>query len=79
MGNRPEGSGFYRILLAVETDATHFYGAHASRPGLLGATDSEQMLSARKKAIVIHFITGIIFAISSIMVKIPFPLPVLSW
>lgn len=41
--------------------------------------DAEQMFNARKKAVVIHFITGLILAISSLMIKIPFPLPVLSW
>jgi hypothetical protein len=45
MEKRPEGSGFYRFLLAIETDATRFYGANASRPALLGATESEQMLA----------------------------------
>jgi hypothetical protein len=45
MDRRPEESGFYRILLAIETDATRFYGANASRPGLLNASDSEQMLA----------------------------------
>jgi hypothetical protein len=45
MENRPEDSGFYRILLAIETDATRFYGASASRPALLGASESEQMLA----------------------------------
>ena len=43
---RPPGdTGFYRILLAIETDATQFYGSNASRPAVLGATDSEQMLA----------------------------------
>jgi len=40
-----EGSGFYRILLAIETDASRFYGAGASRPALLGASESEQLLA----------------------------------
>ncbi len=44
--NKPlEGTGFYRVLVAIETDATRFYGTHASRPKLLGASDSEQMLA----------------------------------
>jgi hypothetical protein len=38
-------SGTFRILVAVETDATRYYGADASRPALLGATDAEQMLA----------------------------------
>jgi hypothetical protein len=45
MEKRQEGSGFYRFLLAIETDATRFYGANASRPALLGVTESEQMLA----------------------------------
>lgn len=45
MVQSPESTGIYRILAAVETDATRFYGANASRPALLGASDSEQMLS----------------------------------
>ena len=45
MGQRPEDSGFYRILLAIETDATCFYGASASRPALLDTSESEQMLA----------------------------------
>ena len=38
-------TGFYRILVALEADATRFYGMNASRPGLLGQTDAEQMLA----------------------------------
>lgn len=45
MGHAPGDTGFYRILLAIETDATRFYGPNASRPSVLGATDSEQMLA----------------------------------
>jgi hypothetical protein len=45
MEKRPEDSGFYRILLAIETDATRFYGTSASRPALLGASESDQMLA----------------------------------
>jgi hypothetical protein len=45
MEKPPEDSGFYRVLVAIETDATHFYGANAARPGLLGTSDSEQMLA----------------------------------
>ena len=40
-----EGTDRYRILVAVETDATRYYGANASRPGLLGGSDSEQLLA----------------------------------
>jgi hypothetical protein len=36
---------FHRILVAVETDATRYYGANASRPALLGPTDAEQLLA----------------------------------
>jgi len=45
MGRQPEDSGFYRVMVAIETDATRFYGANASRPNVLGASDSEQMLA----------------------------------
>jgi hypothetical protein len=45
MSKQPANTGFYRILVAIETDATRFYGANASRPGLLGAAESEQMLA----------------------------------
>lgn len=45
MDTLPEDTGFYRVLIAIETDATRFYGANASRPSLLGTTDSEQLLS----------------------------------
>ena len=40
-----EETAFYRILVAVETDATRYYGPEASRPRVLGAADAEQMLS----------------------------------
>jgi len=45
METQGEDTGFYRVLIAIETDATRFYGANASRPGLLGTSDSEQLLS----------------------------------
>ncbi len=45
MEGRTGDTRFYRILVAIETDATRFYGANATRPALLGATDSEQMLA----------------------------------
>jgi hypothetical protein len=38
-------TGFYRILVAIETDATRFYGPDAVRPAVLGKADAEQMLS----------------------------------
>ena len=37
--------GFYRGLVALETDATRYYGADAKRPAILGANDAEQLLS----------------------------------
>ena len=37
--------GLYRVLVAVETDATRYYGPDASRPALLEATQAEQMLA----------------------------------
>ena len=40
-----EETAFYRILVAVETDATRYYGPEASRPRVLGTADAEQMLS----------------------------------
>lgn len=39
----------------------------------------EQMLKIRKNAAVLHFLTCIIFAISSVMIWISIPLPILSW
>jgi hypothetical protein len=38
-------TGFYRTLVAIETDATRYYGPEASRPALLGPRDAEQMLA----------------------------------
>lgn len=35
----------YRILVAIETDATRYYGADAIRPALLGNSDTEQLLA----------------------------------
>ena len=32
MGDQGEDTRFYRVLVAIETDATRYYGAHASRP-----------------------------------------------
>lgn len=45
METHSDGSIFYRVLLAIETDATRFYGDNARRPALLEATDSEQLLA----------------------------------
>ena len=36
---------FYRMLVAVETDATRYYGPDAIRPAVLGERDAEQLLS----------------------------------
>ncbi len=36
---------FYRVLVAVETDPTQYYGTGARRPALLSAADAEQMLA----------------------------------
>lgn len=38
-------TGFYRILAAIETDATRYYGPDAVRPGVLERAAAEQMLS----------------------------------
>jgi hypothetical protein len=45
MQQSPESTSFYRVLVAIETDATRFYGANAIRPGVLGPSDSEQLLA----------------------------------
>jgi len=45
MAQGSEQTRFYRALVAIETDATRYYGANASRPALLNAGDSEQMLA----------------------------------
>jgi hypothetical protein len=45
MGDQGEDTRFYRVLVAIETDATRYYGAHASRPRTLDRSDAEQMLS----------------------------------
>ena len=39
------GTTFYRILVAVETDATRYYGPEAIRPSVLGEREAEQLLS----------------------------------
>ena len=38
-------TGHYRILVAIETDATRYHGAQAVRPALLGDLDAEQLLA----------------------------------
>jgi hypothetical protein len=40
-----EQTGTYRILVAMETDATRYHGNHAARPAILNQTDAEQMLA----------------------------------
>jgi len=45
MNSTTQGTGFYRVLVALETDAAQFYGVNAVRPGLLGRSDSEQLLA----------------------------------
>ena len=40
-----QDTGHYNLLVAIETDATRYYGANAKRPVLLGARDAEQMLA----------------------------------
>jgi hypothetical protein len=38
-------TGHYRILVAIETDATRYHGEQAVRPALLGGQDAEQLLA----------------------------------
>lgn len=45
MSGQAEETEFYRALVAIETDATQYYGAHASRPQTLDRSDAKQMLS----------------------------------
>jgi hypothetical protein len=45
MSQNPDDTSFYSILVAIETDATRYYGPKAKRPGLLGLTDSETLLA----------------------------------
>jgi len=45
MADNSLDSRFCRILVALETDATRYYGSEASRPAVLGASDAEQMLA----------------------------------
>jgi hypothetical protein len=45
MTQQPQDTRFYRILVAIETDATRYYGTNATRPAVLGVSDSEQLLA----------------------------------
>ena len=45
MNESSNETGFYRIMVAVETDATRYYGADAMRPAVLDSRDAEQLLS----------------------------------
>lgn len=45
MTETPEETAFYRILVAIETDATRYYGPEARRPRVLDAADAEQLLA----------------------------------
>ncbi len=38
-----ELTAFYRILVAIETDATRYHGPDAVRPGTLGSSDADQL------------------------------------
>lgn len=40
-----EPTGYYRFLVAIETDATRYYGSDARRPARLDKAGAEQMLS----------------------------------
>ena len=45
MSDSAQKTAFYRLLVAIETDATRYYGADARRPAVLSAADAEQMLA----------------------------------
>ena len=45
MAESAEETRFYRILVAVETDATRYYGANAVRPACLDPSHAEQLLA----------------------------------
>lgn len=45
MGSAPAETDFYRALIAIETDATRYYGPHARRPGILEQSQAEQLLA----------------------------------
>jgi len=40
-----KGTGYYRILVTIETDATRYHGEKAARPSLLGGQEAEQLLA----------------------------------
>ena len=40
-----QGTGHYRILVAIETDATRYHGSNPMRPALLEGPDAEQLLA----------------------------------
>lgn len=40
-----QGTGHYKILVAIETDATRYHGADSMRPALLEGQDAEQLLA----------------------------------
>ena len=48
MGSAGQDSQSYRILVAVETDATRYYGAQASRPALLAQMNASSYLIINK-------------------------------
>lgn len=45
MNDDTDRADCYRVMVAIETDATRYYGPDASRPALLDATQAEQMLA----------------------------------
>jgi len=45
MSASTEGVGFYRIMVAIETDATRYYGPDAARPLILDGPRAGQMLA----------------------------------
>jgi len=45
MADSTGGAGFYRIMVAIETDATRYYGPDAVRPAVLDAARTEQLLA----------------------------------
>jgi hypothetical protein len=44
-GSAMPDSSSYSLLLAIETDATRYHGAKATRPGLLSKSDADQLLA----------------------------------
>lgn len=45
MASPHQETRFYRALVAIETDATQYYGTNASRPKTLTKSDAEQLLA----------------------------------